>query len=135
MPALGQTIVESQAIAEDHFPSRQYCFVWRNWELVNSERMAAVLGCGVREVEALGVSMGLPRKQRISDDQLRRVYITVIRQNWHLLPVEQLVDDLVTLDGRVNLPPSSGRPPAAPWVAATSRKSICLSIRPPRYIP
>ncbi|MFN7935940.1 MAG: hypothetical protein U0R19_21600 [Bryobacteraceae bacterium] len=92
MPALGQTIVESQAIEEEHFPSRQYCFVWRNWELVNSERMAAVLGCGVGEVESLGLSMGLPRKQRVSDDQLRRIYITVIRQNWHLLPVEQLVE-------------------------------------------
>jgi len=92
LPAVGQTVVASKAIEEEHFPSRQYCFVWRNWELANLERMAAVLGTGVRQVEALGRSMGLPRKLRLSEDQLRRLYITVIRQNWHLLPEDQLME-------------------------------------------
>src|SRR5579875_1002623 len=38
-----------------------------------------------------GASMGLPKKITLSDDQLRRSYITVIRQNWHILPDEQIV--------------------------------------------
>lgn len=92
LPAAGQTVVSSQAIEEQHFPSRQYCFVWRNWELANTERMAQVLGASAKQVESMGVSMGLPRKKRLTEDQLRRLYITVIRQNWHLLPEEQLVE-------------------------------------------
>jgi hypothetical protein len=53
--------------------------------------MAAVLGTSVRNVERLGRQMGLPAKRRLTDDQLRRIYVTVIRQNWHLLPNTQLV--------------------------------------------
>ena len=36
--------------------------------------------------------MGLPAKRQLSDDFLRRIYITVIRQNWHLLPEEQIIE-------------------------------------------
>ena len=38
----------------------------------------------------MGRSLGLPLKPRLSPDQLRRIYVTVIRQNWHLLPLEQI---------------------------------------------
>ena len=36
--------------------------------------------------------MGLPKKPHLSEDQLRRFYITVIRQNWHVLPDDQLME-------------------------------------------
>jgi len=36
--------------------------------------------------------MGLAMPPRITDDQRRRSFITVIRRNWHLLPYEQLLD-------------------------------------------
>lgn len=78
------------AIAEPHFPNRVCQFVWRNWELANIERMAAVLGTSPGNVLRMGAAMGLPPKRRLTDDQLRRIYVTVIRQNWHLLPIEQL---------------------------------------------
>jgi hypothetical protein len=80
-----------QAIAEPHFPSRLYQFVWRNWELVNADRMAEVVRADTATILKLGASMGLPRKPVLTADQLRRIYITVIRQNWHLLPAEQIV--------------------------------------------
>jgi hypothetical protein len=79
-------------IAEPHFPTRLYQFVWRNWELANVPRMAEVIRASERDVLALGGSMGLPKKRRLTDGQLRRIYITVIRQNWHLLPERQIIE-------------------------------------------
>lgn len=78
-------------IEESHFPSRLYQFIWRNWELANLDRMAQVLRTTPEKVEEIGRSVGLPEKPRLSSDQLQRIYITVIRQNWHLLPTEQII--------------------------------------------
>jgi hypothetical protein len=36
--------------------------------------------------------MGLPKPPRITRDQMRRSYITVIKRNWHLLPYGQLLE-------------------------------------------
>ncbi|MBL8213960.1 MAG: hypothetical protein JNK87_24790 [Bryobacterales bacterium] len=78
------------AIEEPHFPSRLYQYVWRNWEVANLDRMAQVVGAKPEQLEELGRAMGLPAKRRLSEDYLRRVYITVIRQNWHVLPEQQI---------------------------------------------
>jgi len=81
-----------QPISEPHFPDPLHLFIWRNWELANSDRLAQVLGTRAEKVLELGASMGLPKKIEITEDQLRRIYITVIRQNWHILPIEQLIE-------------------------------------------
>jgi hypothetical protein len=81
-----------QAIPEPHFPSRLYQFVWRNWDLANLDRMARVVHARPAQLSELARSMGLPAKRQLSDDFLRRIYITVIRQNWHLLPEEQIIE-------------------------------------------
>jgi hypothetical protein len=80
-----------EPIPEPHFPDRLHLFIWRNWELANADRLAQVLGTTRAKVLDLGASMGLPRKAELTHDQLRRIYITVIRQNWHILPDEQLM--------------------------------------------
>ena len=74
-----------------HFPDRLHAFVWRNWPLVPVERMADVVGASKTEIVRLAKAMGLPRRNRITPDQQRRSYITVLRRNWHLLPYEQLL--------------------------------------------
>ena len=78
------------ALLEAHFPSRLYLFVWRNWELANLDRMALVVGATPKKIEGIGLSMGLPAKDTLSNDYLKRIYITVIRQNWHVLPESQI---------------------------------------------
>ncbi len=78
-----------------YFPSRLHAFVWRNWQLVPPERMAATVGASRAEIVRLGAAMGLGQPPRITSDQRRRSYLTVIRRNWHLLPYEQL---LILLD-------------------------------------
>ena len=81
-----------EPLGEPHFPSHLHQFVWRNWEITNLDRMARVAGASPAQLAALGQSMGLPEKPRLTGDQLSRIYITVIRQNWHLLPNGQLID-------------------------------------------
>ncbi|PYV44278.1 MAG: hypothetical protein DMG06_07090 [Acidobacteria bacterium] len=81
-----------EPVNETHFPDRLHLFVWRNWELVNTERLAQVLGTTPDKVLEIGAAMGLPKKPHLSGDQLRRLYITVIRQNWHILPEDQLIE-------------------------------------------
>lgn len=90
--ALAQAPERQQPLAEPHFPSRLHLFVWRNWELANLDRMAALLKTGEGNVRELGESMGLPLKRTLTADQLRRVYVTVIRQNWHVLSRSQLIE-------------------------------------------
>lgn len=79
-------------IPEPHFPSRLYLFVWRNWELANADRMAKVIQALPEAVLEIGRSMGLPPKRQLTEDQLARTYITAIRQNWHVLPQDQIVE-------------------------------------------
>jgi len=75
----------------DHFPDRLHAFVWRNWPLVPVERMAEVVGARREDILRMGRAMGLGDPPRITRDQQRRSYITVIRRNWHLLSYEQLL--------------------------------------------
>lgn len=74
-----------------HFPSRLHAFVWRNWQLVPAGRMAAAVGARASDITKLGRAMGLGKQPRITKDQQRRSYITVIKRNWHLLPYAQLL--------------------------------------------
>jgi len=75
-----------------HFPDRLHAFVWRNWTLVPIEKLASVLGTGSPNVTKIATSMGLLKRPRITADQQRRSYISVIKRNWHLLPYEQLLE-------------------------------------------
>ncbi|HTD67679.1 MAG TPA: hypothetical protein VK846_14225 [Candidatus Limnocylindria bacterium] len=79
------------ALSFPHFPSRLHAFVWRNWQLVPADRLAATVGARSSEIAAIGRAMGLGKQPRITADQQRRSYITVIKRNWHLLPYAQLL--------------------------------------------
>jgi len=78
-------------VAFPHFPSRLHAFVWRNWPLVTTERMARAVGAKKADIVRMGHAMGLSDPPRITRDQQARSYITVIKRNWHLLPYEQLL--------------------------------------------
>lgn len=73
-----------------HFPDSLHAVVWRNWQLVEPQRLAAVLGTTTEKVIELAVSMGLPRIVNPPPEMRERGYITLVRRNWHLLPYEQL---------------------------------------------
>ncbi len=52
-----------------HFPDRMHAVVWRNWNAVETVRIAKVLGTSVRNVTAVAESMGLPPAVPISPEQ------------------------------------------------------------------
>jgi hypothetical protein len=79
------------ALTFPHFPDRLHAFVWRNWQLVPTERLAKVVGAKPGDILRLGRTMGLSKPPHITADQRRRSYISVIKRNWHLLPYEQLL--------------------------------------------
>lgn len=83
------------AIDYSHFPNRTFALVWRNWDLVSPERIAAAINCRPEQINEIAAAMGLKKAVTIPTDFKRRMYITVVRRNWHLLPYDQL---LVLLD-------------------------------------
>ena len=76
----------------NHFPTLFQNFIFRNWESVPTEDMARVLGTDVKTVESLASDMGLRVPAKYNEQYKKRGYITVIRNNWHLLPYSQLLD-------------------------------------------
>lgn len=74
-----------------HFPSRLHTFVWRNWPVVDAERLARVLETTPENVRSLAESMGLPEQNPIPEKDRSRIYITLLRRNWHLLPYDQIL--------------------------------------------
>jgi hypothetical protein len=79
------------ALELPHFPDRLHAFVWRNWNVVESARLAKVLETSAENVRALAESMGLPAEDSAATGHMGRIYLSVIRRNWQLLPYEQLL--------------------------------------------
>jgi hypothetical protein len=79
------------ALDAPHFPSPMHAFVWRNWNLVTIDRLASVLETSPKNVRALAASMGLPAEVAPPASYRARLYLSIIRRNWHLLPYEQLL--------------------------------------------
>ena len=79
------------ALEIPHFPDRLHAFVWRNWQWVDTDRLAKVLATTAANVESIAHSMGLSADNREPSQMRERGYITLIRRNWHLLPYDQLL--------------------------------------------
>ena len=75
-----------------HFPARFQFVIFRNWNRVPAERLAAVLATTpeqiVREAERLGLR---PYDSEQCQKWEKYGYLTLIRRNWHLLNYEQLL--------------------------------------------
>lgn len=72
-----------------YFPSRTSLFVWRNWNVVPLETMAKVIETTPEKISAMAERLGL-EPYRAPTWPADRMYITVTRRNWHLLPFDQL---------------------------------------------
>jgi len=75
-----------------HFPTTLQAVVWRNWELVPVERLATVLRTTSETILKLAGDLGLRLPPVVNSYWLERGYVTLIRNNWHLLPYEQLLE-------------------------------------------
>ncbi|MBU0477162.1 hypothetical protein KKC91_01140 [bacterium] len=74
-----------------HFPTLHQAVIWRNWELVSANRLAQVLKTSEQNVMKSAQDMGLRIPPVVGRHWLQRGYITIIRNNWHLLSYEQLL--------------------------------------------
>lgn len=83
---------EQEAIEYRHFPTQHQAAIFRNWELIPVARLAQILETDENTVLAAAKDMGLPVPPQVDERWLERGYITIIRNNWHLMPVEQLLE-------------------------------------------
>ncbi|MBP3391638.1 MAG: hypothetical protein J6L76_02485 [Clostridia bacterium] len=77
-----------------YFPTRHQLYIFRNWGMVTTKRIAQVLHTDVKTVEQAAGEMGLPVPNPYNATYESRGYITVIRNNWHVLPYEQIMETL-----------------------------------------
>lgn len=77
-----------------YFPTRHQLYIWRNWSMVTTERIAQVLRTTPKQVEQAAEEMGLPVPNPYNATYETRGYITIIRNNWHVLPYEQIMETL-----------------------------------------
>lgn len=80
-----------KALDFPHFPDRLHTFVWRNWTVLPAQRLARTLDTRADNLRDIAVSMGLPESPTPPAVPESRIYITILRRNWHLLPNEQLL--------------------------------------------
>ncbi len=128
-PGADATLPEGSApapIVSRYFPDRVHEFVWRNWNVVEPARLAAILETSVENVHALAKSMGLPPAKTIPPEMKTRGYITLIRRNWHLLPYEQLLKLLDMTPERLAF---SLREDDFLWIKLGSLKPKCEPLR------
>ena len=74
-----------------HFPTTMHTFIWRNWPIVDVERLAKVLETSPDNIRTVAESMGLSAQHPVPPQNQKRIYISLIRRNWHLLPNKQLL--------------------------------------------
>jgi hypothetical protein len=84
-----------------HFPTRQQAFIWRNWYMAPVENLAKVLGTDTETVCALAANLGLEPFPHADEYWLERGYITIIKANWHLLSLEQIINLLGWTEDRM----------------------------------
>ena len=76
-------LTQKKAADYPYFPTRQQLFLWRNWEMLPAEKLAAVLGATCGQVLQLAAESGLPVPPVVNPFYRERGYITLIRNNWH----------------------------------------------------
>ncbi len=108
-----------------HFPNRIAAFVWRNWNLATLEAMARTLETSPEKVAQIAELLGLPPYKEPTWEP-DRVYITLTRRNWSILPYEQM---LTLLDLEPTEFAEKLREDDFLWVKLGRLKPICETLR------
>ena len=83
-------LVKRVKLPENNFPSIWQTVIFRNYGLVSIDKIASVLGCEKSVVLTEAKRLGLGSV--IYDENWEKLgYITIIRNNWYLLPYNQLM--------------------------------------------
>jgi hypothetical protein len=74
----------------DYFPSRLHAAIYRNWDIVQHDRLAEVIGTDVATLEKAGKELGLKKVKPLTPEEIRRNVEIVLRRNWPLMPRQQI---------------------------------------------
>ena len=74
------------------FPTPAQCVIYRNYGTVPFEKLAKVLKTDVETVLEMASDMGLDTNITVSKEWNIRGYITIIRNNWHLLDYDAICE-------------------------------------------
>ena len=83
----------------DYFPSRLHAAIFRNWEIVPSERLAKTLGTDEATIRKAGKALGLKPVPALTREEIRRNVEIVLRRNWGLFPRNQ-IDQLLGMSAQ-----------------------------------
>ena len=86
LPPIKQVVMQPEPM-----PTYWQTMIFRNYRMVPASRIAQVLQCTEEQVHLEAERMGLRRGAEDSR-WLTEGYITLIRNNWHILPYEQLLE-------------------------------------------
>ena len=81
--------IQRVKMPENIFPTKWQTVIFRNYGLVSLQNIAAVLGCDTQTVENEALRLGVP-KTACDGVWEKKGYMTLIRNNWYLLPYVQL---------------------------------------------
>ncbi len=87
---------EPRTLERQNFPAAWQTVIFRNFRMSPNENIAKILKCTPEDVEREALRMGL-RAGETDPNWLTRGYITIIRNNWLLLPYDQ-IQALVGMD-------------------------------------
>lgn len=85
--------VKNTVLQDLNFPTPWQAVIYRNFNYVSTYKIAKVLGCDIDTVTAEAARLGL--KEDFDPIWEKKGYQTIIRNNWYLLPYDQL---LILLD-------------------------------------
>ena len=74
-----------------HFPTKQQALIWRNWGIISVNKLAEVLSTNEKNILNAASEMGFDIPPEIDESWKERGYLTIIRNNWHLLNYKQLL--------------------------------------------
>lgn len=86
LPQIKQVVPQLESL-----PTHWQTAILRNYRFVPATRLAQVLGCTEEQIHQEAARMGL-RRGEADPRWLTDGYITLIRNNWYLLPYEQLLE-------------------------------------------
>ncbi len=83
--------IKNVNVERNNFPTKWQTVIFRNYRMAPDKNIAKILGCTVSDVACEAARMGL-RTGDTDPAWLERGYITLIRNNWMLLPYDQLME-------------------------------------------
>ena len=73
------------------FPTVWQTVIFRNYGIVNSGRIAKILGCDEKTVDEEAFRLGLEKDESTVKAWEEKGYLTIIRNNWFLLSYSQII--------------------------------------------